>query len=37
MLRGFERRKNTSINFSGFKLFSQDEKKKNRPNKKEWI
>lgn len=36
MLRGFEKIK-TSINFSGFKLFSQDEKKKNRPNKKEWI
>ena len=33
MLRGFEKIK-TSINFSGFKLFSQDEKKKNRPNKK---
>ena len=32
MLRGFEKIK-TSINFSGFKLFSQDEKKKNRPNK----
>ena len=30
MLRGFEKIK-TSINFSGFKLFSQDEKKKNRP------
>ena len=39
MLRGFERKKKTSINYlSGFKkLNSQEEKMKNRPHKKEWM